>query len=149
VPPEVTLADPYFRRPSFGLTPDRKDLATLIRFDLVKTAAGWHFTETHTNAPVGLSYAVQNRRFLTQEASEYYRSLPDYKSVINFPLQLVQALQALAPAAGRQPSMVFLSTGPGYPFYSEHSFLARKMGLRLAHGEDLLVLDNYVYFKTV
>lgn len=149
VPPEFTLADPYYRRPCLGLQPDRLDPATLIRFDLVKTPSGWQFTDTHTNAPVGLSYAVQNRRFLTQEAGDYYRSLPDYHSIINFPLEVVDALRSLAPRGIRRPSMVFLSTGPRYPFYSEHSFLARKMGLRVAQGDDLLVLDNHVYFKTV
>ncbi len=45
--------------------------------------------------------------------------------------------------------MVFLTSGPRYPFFSEHSFLDRKMGLRLAQGNDLLVLDNRVYFKTI
>ncbi len=149
VPPEATLADPYFRRPPLGLQPDCLAPATLIRFDLVKTAAGWHFTDVHTNAPVGLSYAVQNRRFLTQEIGDFYRNLPDYRSVINFPLELVDVLRGLAPAGRSAPSMVFLSAGPRYPFYSEHSFLARKMGLRLAQGDDLLVLDNHVYFKTV
>ncbi len=149
VPPELTLADPYFRRPSLHLQPERLDPATLIRFDLVKTTRGWHCTEVHTNAPVGLSYAVQNRRFLTQEVGDFYRALPDYHSVINFPLDLVDALRALAPPHRTHPSMVFLSAGPRYPFYSEHSFLARKMGLRMAQGDDLLVLDNHVYFKTV
>ena len=149
VPPEATLADPYFRRPSLGLLRAGIAPATLIRFDLVKTKKGWHFTDVHTNAPVGLSYAVQNRRFLTQEIGDFYRSLPDYRSVINFPLELVDALRALSPSGRSQPSMVFLSSGPGYPFYSEHSFLARKMGLRMAQGDDLLVIDNHVYFKTV
>lgn len=149
VPPEVTLADPYYRRACLGLDPARVDPATLIRFDLVKTDAGWHFTETHTNTPVGLSYAVQNRRFLTQEAAEFYRALPDYHSIINTPLELVDTLRHLAPDSSRRPSMVFLTTGPRYPFYSEHSFLARKMGLRLAQGDDLLVSDNRVYFKTI
>ncbi len=149
VPPDYTLADPYYRRPCLDLTPDRKDPASLIRFDLVKTEAGWVVTETHTNTPVGLSYAVQNRRFLTQEAADYYRALPDYHSIIDAPLQLVDHLRRLSPTTGRRPSMVFLTTGPRYPFFSEHSFLARKTGLRLAQGDDLLVLDNRVYFKTV
>jgi uncharacterized circularly permuted ATP-grasp superfamily protein/uncharacterized alpha-E superfamily protein len=149
VPPEHALADPYYRRPCLGLSPDRLDPASLIRFDLVKTRAGWHVTDTHTNAPVGLSYAVQNRRFLTQEAADFYRALPDYQSVINAPLDLVDHLRRLAPNGKARPMMVFLTTGPRYPFYSEHSFLARKMGIRLAEGSDLLVLDNRVYFKTV
>lgn len=149
VPPEFTLADPYYRRPCLGLTPDRMDPASLIRFDLVKTEKGWQVAETHTNAPVGLSYAVQNRRFLTQEAADYYRELPDYHSIINAPLDLVDCLRRLAPRKVKRPTMVFLTTGPRYPFYSEHSFLARKMGIRLAQGSDLLVLGNQVFFKTV
>src|SRR5690606_5424917 len=49
----------------------------------------------------------------------------------------------------RASSIVVLTAGPHDPFYSEHSFLARKMGLPLARGDDLLVLDNRVYFKTI
>ena len=149
VPPEVTLADPYYRRACLNLSPNRAAPASLIRFDLIKTTEGWQFTETHTNTPVGLSYAIQNRRFLTQEAGDFYRALPEYHSIINTPLELLDTLRELAPEQSRRPSMVFLTTGPRYPFYSEHSFLARKMGLRLAQGDDLLVSDNRVYFKTI
>jgi uncharacterized circularly permuted ATP-grasp superfamily protein/uncharacterized alpha-E superfamily protein len=149
LPPEVALADPYYRRPCLRLTPERIAPATILRFDLLKTAEGWMFADTQANTPVGLSYAVQNRRFLTQENGEFYRELPDYHSIINFPLQLLDALRALAPRLSRSPSIVVLTTGPRFPFFSEHSFLARKMGLPLAQGDDLLVVDNCVYFKTV
>lgn len=149
LPPELVLSDPYYRRPCLGLEPNRASPATLLRFDLVKTADGWLFGDTHANTPIGLSYAVQNRRFMTQEATELYRSLPDYHSVINFPLELLDHLRALAPDDARAPSIVVLTGGPHDPFYSEHSFLARKMGLPLARGDDLLVLDNRVYFKTI
>ncbi len=149
LPPELVLSDPYYRRPCLGLEPDRASPATLLRFDLVKTTDGWLFEDTHANTPIGLSYAVQNRRFMTQEATDLYRALPDYHSVINFPLQLLDHLRGLAPDDDRAPSIVVLTAGPHDPFYSEHSFLARKMGLPLARGDDLLVLDNRVYFKTI
>ena len=149
VPPELVLADPYYRHACRHLVPAEATPAPLIRFDLIRTVDGWCFTDTYTNTPVGLSYAIQNRRFLTQEAADYYRALPDYRSVINFPLEIVEALRGLSARAQRNPSIVFLTGGPRYPFYSEHSFLARKMGVRLAQGDDLLVLDNHVYFKTI
>ena len=149
IPPELVLSDPYYRRPCLGLEPHRASPATLLRFDLVKTAAGWLFDDTRANTPIGLSYAVQNRRFMTQEATDLYRGLPDYHSVINFPLQLLDHLRGLARDDIRAPSIVVLTAGPHDPFYSEHSFLARKMGLPLARGDDLLVLDNRVYFKTI
>jgi uncharacterized circularly permuted ATP-grasp superfamily protein/uncharacterized alpha-E superfamily protein len=148
LPPEVVLSDSYYRRPCLDLEPDRARPATLLRFDLVKTSAGWHVAATHANTPIGLGYAVQNRRFLSQEASELYRALPDHHSIINFPLQLLDALQQLAPRA-EDPAIVLLTAGPRDPFYAEHSFLARKMGLPLVQGDDLLVLDNRVYFKTI
>ncbi|HEV8073372.1 MAG TPA: circularly permuted type 2 ATP-grasp protein [Opitutaceae bacterium] len=148
LPPEVVLSDSYYRRPCLNLEPDRAHPATLLRFDLVKTAAGWQVAATHANTPIGLGYAVQNRRFLSQEAGELYRTLPDHHSIINFPLRLLDALKQLAPRI-EDPAIVLLTAGPRDPFYAEHSFLARKMGLPLVQGDDLLVLDNRVYFKTI
>ncbi len=149
LPPEAVLSDPFYRRPCLGLEPERPNPAALLRFDLVRTPDGWRCVQTRANTPIGLSYAVQNRRFMTQEAGDLYRALPDYHSAINFPLQLLASLSALAPADRPVPSIIVLTAGPGDPFYSEHSFLARKMGLPLARGDDLIVLDNTVYFKTV
>src|SRR5690606_37773996 len=149
LPPEIILADPCYRRPCLGLALARPNPAHLLRFALVKDHAGWRFAQTRANTPIGLSYAVQNRRFMTQEAGELYRALPDYHSVINFPLRLLDALRALSPRENAAPSIVVLTAGPHDPFYSEHSFLARKMGLPLARGDDLIVIDNHVYFKTV
>lgn len=149
LPPEVVLSDPFYRRPCLGLEPERANPAMLLRFDLVRTPDGWRCVQTRANTPIGLAYAVQNRRFMTQEAGDFYRALPDYHSVINFPLQLLAALRALAPRDRPSPSIIVLTAGPGDAFYSEHSFLARKMGLPLARGDDLLVLDNTVYFKTI
>lgn len=147
--PELILADPYYRRPCLGLEPDRASAATVLRFDLVKTAKGWFFTRTQANTPIGLSFAVQNRRFLSQEAGELYQDLPEHQNITNFPLQLLEYLRRLSPRPSKSPSMIVLTAGPRDPFYMEHSFLARKMGLPLAQGDDLLVLDNNVYFKTI
>jgi len=148
LPPEVVLSDSYYRRPCLDLEPNRTRPATLLRFDLVKTSDGWQVAATHANTPVGLGYAVQNRRFLSQEAGEFYRALLDHHSIINFPLRLLDALKPLSPRT-EDPAIVLLSAGPRDPFYAEHSFLARKMGLPLVQGDDLLVLDNHVYFKTI
>lgn len=153
LPAEIVFRDPYFRRPAVGLDPGRTNPATLLRFDLVKTADGWHFGDTHVNTPIGLAFALQNRRFLTQEAGELYGTLPDYRRINDFPLRLLDALQALAPgdasSGSGAPAIVMLTPGPGDPVYFEHSFLARKMGVPLAQGGDLLVVDNRVYFKTI
>ncbi len=149
LPPEIILSDPYYRRPCLNLEPHRSAPATLLRFDLINTTGGWQFTGTRANTPVGLGFTVQNRRFLSQEAVKLYGTLPDYHSIINFPLRLVASLRDLAPRANPAPSIIVLTAGPHDPFHAEHSFLARKMGLPLARGDDLLVLDNCVYFKTI
>jgi len=149
LPPEVLLGDPFYRRQCLKLEPERDDPATVLRFDLVKTPSGWRVVRTRANTPASMSYAVQARRLLTQEASEFYDPLPDYHSIINLPLQLLDTLQQLAPSSVESPSIVVLTAGPHDPFYTEHSFLARKMGLPLAQGDDLLVIDNRVFFKTI
>jgi len=149
LPPEIILADPYYRRPCLHLEPHRDTPAMILRFDLINTVNGWQFTGTRANTPIGLGFTVQNRRFLSQEAGGLYATLPDYHSIINFPLRILDGLRELSPHQNRAPNIVVLTAGPNDPFYAEHSFLARKMGLPLARGDDLLVLDNWVYFKTI
>src|SRR5262249_371742 len=51
--------------------------------------------------------------------------------------------------AGGEPLIVLLSPGPANPFYSEDGFLARRMGIPLVQGRDMLVLDDRVYLKTI
>ena len=54
IPPEVILGDPYYRRPCLKLEANRNTPATLLRFDLVKTATGWQghaeLASTHPSA---------------------------------------------------------------------------------------------------
>ncbi|MGH8018685.1 MAG: circularly permuted type 2 ATP-grasp protein [Opitutaceae bacterium] len=150
LPPELVLADPFFRRACAGLEPGRASKATLLRFDLARTAAGgWMFLETFANTPIGAAFAVQNRRLMLQENAEYYAALPDFQRIIDFPVRLLDHLRRLAPGGNERPNIVVLTAGPHDPAYLEHSFLARKMGLPLAQGGDLFVLEQRVYFKTV
>jgi uncharacterized circularly permuted ATP-grasp superfamily protein/uncharacterized alpha-E superfamily protein len=149
LPPEVILGDARYRRPCLKLEADRIHPATVLRFDLCRTTAGWAFTGVHANTPIGISYAVQNRRFLSQEAPQLYAALPDFHSIINFPLELLESLRRLSPRGPEEASIVLLTSGPQDPFFSEHAFLARKMGVPLARGDDLLVLDNRVFMKTI
>lgn len=150
VPPELVFDDPNFRRACMGLAGRDSTPAVVLRFDLVRTvAAGWTVLGTHVNTPLGFSFVVQNRRLLTQEAPELLADLPPIAGVVNFPLQLLDHLQRLAPQPVEQPTVVVLSSGPADPFFLEHSFLARKMGVTLARGEDLLVADSAVFLRTI
>lgn len=150
LPPELVLGDPFFRRPCVGMAVAGSSHATVLRFDLMRTVSSrWAFIETYANTPIGSSFAVQNRRLLLQERPDYYAALPDFRRVISFPIRLLDHLRRLSPRATENPNIVVLTAGPHDPAFFEHSFLARKMGLPLAQGGDLLVLDQRVFFKTV
>jgi uncharacterized circularly permuted ATP-grasp superfamily protein/uncharacterized alpha-E superfamily protein len=150
LPPELILGDPLYRRACLELEPARASPATALRFDLVRAVNGrWMLLDTYANTPIGLAFAVQNRRLLTQEAPEFYGALPDFHRVINFPLLLLEKLRRLSPRPAEQPHIVILTAGPSDPAYLEHAYLARKMGVPLAVGDDLLALDNKIYFKTI
>jgi uncharacterized circularly permuted ATP-grasp superfamily protein len=48
-----------------------------------------------------------------------------------------------------EPVVALLTPGAGSRAYSEHGFLARRMGIPLVQGGDLLVLDDRLYLKSV
>lgn len=149
IPPELVLSDPFFRRACCNLPIGGKPRAPALRIDFIRTAQGWRSMQTFTNTPLGFFLCVQNRRLMAQEADTLYASLPQFHGVSDLPLRLLEALKAQAAPGVLSPSVIVLSSGPGDPYYAEHSFLARKMGVPLAQGDDLIVLDQRVYFKSI
>jgi uncharacterized circularly permuted ATP-grasp superfamily protein/uncharacterized alpha-E superfamily protein len=143
------LGSPFFQRPAVGLPPTRGAYLHLGSISLKRGRDGalqigsQHFGRVH-----GLARMVQNRRLLARVAPELFHDRA-VASVANAPIALLEALRHVTDAAGSEPLIVLLSPGPASQFYSEDGFLARRMGVPLVQGRDMLVLDDRVYLKTI
>ena len=64
--------------------------------------------------------------------------------------ELYELLVSLAPDGRDAPNVVVLTPGIYNSAYFEHSFLARRMGVQLVEGRDLIVGDDdVVYMRTI
>jgi uncharacterized circularly permuted ATP-grasp superfamily protein/uncharacterized alpha-E superfamily protein len=102
----------------------------------------------HFSHASGISYMMQNRRALARITPEIFEDAPVH-ALADAPQAIVEKLRDTADRSIRDPSVILLSPGMQSAVYSEHSFLARRMGIPLVQGGDLLVLDDCVYLKTV
>jgi len=102
----------------------------------------------HFSHASGISYMMQNRRALARITPEIFQDTSVH-SLADAPQAIVEKLRDSVDRSIHDPSVVLLSPGTGSAIYSEHSFLARRMGIPLVQGGDLLVLDDCVYLKTV
>ena len=68
--------------------------------------------------------------------------------VEDYPEQLLQTLQHIAPPGAEDPNVVLLTPGIYNSAYFEHCFLAQQMGIELVQGSDLVVTDGYVFMRT-
>jgi uncharacterized circularly permuted ATP-grasp superfamily protein/uncharacterized alpha-E superfamily protein len=149
IPVHPVLGSPHYGGASIGLPLPRDAYLHLSAVCLTRNAAGQlAVKEHHLSRASGISYMVQNRRALASVLPDLFEqnavcSLADTLAPV------VEALRGLAEATWDEPSAVLLSPGTESPLYSEHSFLARRMGIPLVQGGDLLVLDDHVYLKTV
>ena len=98
----------------------------------------------HFSHASGISYMMQNRRALARVTPDIFEDV-SLRSLADAPQAIVEKLRDSADRTVRDPSVVLLSPGPGSAIYSEHSFLARRMGIPLVQGGDLLVLDDCIY----
>jgi uncharacterized circularly permuted ATP-grasp superfamily protein len=68
--------------------------------------------------------------------------------VDDYPLRLLRTLRESAPPGVHEPQVVVLTPGIYNSAYYEHAMLARTMGVPLAEGRDLIVVDNRVFLRT-
>jgi len=94
-----------------------------------------------------VSYVLENRTVMKKVFPRIF-SESRVRSVEEYPLRLVEALNSVGPAHEDEESTAVLTPGPFNSAYFEHSFLARRMGVPLVEGRDLFVDDDRLYAKT-
>ncbi len=160
VPIPLVLGSASFQRPAVGLVPPLGAFLHAGSMNVRRDGRGELLVASHHFAQSnGLACMVQNRRVLARVAPELFGGYA-VASLAETPTLLLETLrEAAADLAddaahghqppGAEPTVVLLTPGPLNPFYAEHGFLARRMGVPLVQGGDLLVLDDCLYLKTI
>lgn len=148
VPPEIITSSKGFRKQCIGLKPPRGIWCHITGTDLVRHSDGQVYVlEDNLRCPSGVSYVLENRRLMKSLFPEVFDA-SKIRPVSNYPIQLRDMLEYLAPDGAAHPRVVVLTPGVYNSAYFEHSFLAQQMGVELVQGSDLAVFDGYVWMRT-
>ncbi len=147
IPHRLVYSSPFYNREMIGVRVPRDIYIHVSGIDLIRGRDGTYFVlEDNLRTPSGISYVLENRDVLKRSFPrifDNYAPLP----VDDYPRRLREALRYAAPGLG-EPNIVLLTPGIYNSAYFEHTLLARRMGIELVEGSDLLVRDNVVYVKT-
>lgn len=147
LPVQPILGSSFYQRAARGLRPPDGAYLHLSGLAMTRLPNGKLVVKHHyfSNAS-GISYMMQNRRALARVIPQGFQDF-SVRSIAEAPVDILEKLRSFS--AESDPTVVLLSSGPGSAVYSEHSFLARRMGIPLVQGGDLLVVNDAVYLKTV
>ena len=148
IPESVVKSATHYR-------PEMQDLAIpkdiyihICGTDLIRDEKGNYIAlEDNARCPSGVSYLLENREAMKRAFPMLY-SQYKVRPVDNYPDLLLKTLRYLSPRQGQIPVCVLLTPGVYNSAYFEHTFLARKMGVEIVEGRDLIVLEGYVYMRT-
>lgn len=148
LPVQVVLGSEYFQRPAATRMPRPSGFFLhLSGLALSRMATGELAVQHHYfgNAS-GISYMMQNRRALSRIMTRFFSGY-SIRSISDAPTEILEVLRQYSGKI--DPMVVLLSPGEGSKAYSEHSFLARRMGIPVVQGRDLLVHQDCVFLKTI
>ena len=149
IPIHPLLGSPHYQSASIGLPRPQGAYLHLSGICLTRDSTGRLLVKDHHfSRSSGISYMMQNRRALARVLPEIFQE-STVRSLAGTPLAIMEELRYAANGMNAEASVVLLTPGPGNPVYSAHSFLARRMGVPLVQGGDLLVLDDRLYLKTI
>ena len=148
VPWSLVVSRPSFARPVHGVRPPGGVYCHVSGCDLVRDGDGqWRVLEDNVRTPSGISYVIENRVAMTRLMPELFEG-HRIRGVDHYPSLLLSALEAVAPGAEGQPTVVLWTPGSMNSAYFEHAFLARQMGIELVEASDLVVRDAVCYMRT-
>lgn len=148
IPSALVLGGPGYLRQMVGVDVPRDVYIHISGIDIIRDIDGRFLVlEDNVRTPSGISYVLENRDVSTRIMPEIFAGsavLP----VNHYPEQLLANLRYVAPHGERNPSVVVLTPGVFNSAYFEHSFLARRMGVPLVEGRDLVVQNGRVHMRT-
>ncbi|MGB0257885.1 MAG: circularly permuted type 2 ATP-grasp protein [Coraliomargarita sp.] len=148
IPEDVIKGAIHYRPEMKGLKVSKDNYIQICGTDLIRDKNGHYLVlEDNARCPSGVSYLLENREAMKRAFPQLY-SKNDVRPVDNYPELLLKTLQHLSPRPGQAPVCVLLTPGVYNSAYFEHTFLARKMGIEIVEGRDLIVLDGFVFMRT-
>lgn len=148
VPREMIYSCKHYRRQMKGLDVPRDVYITVVGTDLIRHPDGRYLVlEDNLRVPSGVSYMLTGRQVMKRVFPELFQACR-VKPIEEYPQALLQTLRTLAPHGRPDPTIVLLTPGVFNSAYFEHTYLARRMGIELVEGRDLVVNDNVLYMRT-
>lgn len=148
IPPELVWGARMFRREMINVTVPRNIYIHICGTDLIRDRDGTYYVlEDNGRTPSGVSYVLENRSVMKRVFAQLF-STYRVRAIEDYPFNLLQMLQHVAPTHAVEPSIAILTPGVYNSAYFEHSFLARHMGVELVEGPDLVVDNGFVYKRT-
>ena len=132
-----------------GLEPQGGVYIHVSGIDLIRDGSGEYLVlEDNLPTPSGIAYVLENRglskRNVLRSFSRDHAAVP----VKSYPARLRETLTNVAPAGVDDPTIGDPDAGQTQLRVFEHASLARRMGVELVEGQDIVVHDNIVYMRT-
>lgn len=148
IPPELIYQGRDFRREIVGIVPPQGIYTHVSGIDIIRDEKGeFLILEDNLRTPSGVSYMIENRVIERRILPEFF-SKYQVRRVEHYPSLLLAALRSLSPRGKDCADIVLLTPGIYNSAYFEHTFLAKEMGVELAEGRDMVVVNDIVYLKT-
>jgi uncharacterized circularly permuted ATP-grasp superfamily protein len=149
IPEKIVISAKSYRPQCAGLHPPKDIWCHITGTDIVRNSDGQLYVlEDNLRCPSGVSYVLENREVLKRTFPVIFEKMNVYP-VDDYTNMLYDTLNYLAPEHVDSPNIVVLTPGIYNSAYFEHSFLSRQMGVQLVEGTDLVVIDGFVYMKTI
>ncbi|MGB2560774.1 MAG: circularly permuted type 2 ATP-grasp protein [Akkermansiaceae bacterium] len=148
IPEDIIKTAAHYRPEMVGVDVPRDIYIHICGSDLIRDGDGRYLVlEDNGRCPSGVSYLLENREAMKRAFPKTYQD-SGVRAVDLYPDLLLKTLQHISPRSGQTPVCVLLTPGVYNSAYFEHTFLARKMGIEIVEGRDLIALDGYIFMRT-
>ncbi|MBP7483345.1 MAG: circularly permuted type 2 ATP-grasp protein [Lacunisphaera sp.] len=148
IPAHYVLSAKHFRREFVNFQVPRDIYIHICGTDIIRDRDGRYLVlEDNARCPSGVSYVLENRRALKRAFPRSFEAI-GVRPVEQYPNELLNVMQHIAPAGVVDPTVVLLTPGIYNSAYFEHTYLARQMGIEIVEGRDLFVRDQHVFMRT-